>query len=235
MTDYDGLNGVPPNAAPGGPLNRTLPNGATGVDLNRNFDTPAWGYDANPNSMNAQWRPDRDAYFGPRRNSETETQAIQAALAAQPPRIMIDYHSYGGFILYPSEAYYSGLVNAGYTAAGLTLRALTRDQNANSYQLGHPGAVLNYDGTGSVIDHAATRQATRAITIELDAGPPDPTGVNQYAGFYLPENMIRTVFERNIRGALAMLAVPDINHYQMTVNNFMTWNVWGRGNRLPSL
>jgi hypothetical protein len=157
---------------------------------------------------------------------------MQATLAAQPPRIMIDYHSYGGFILYPSEAYYSGLVNAGYTAAGLTLRALTRDQTGAYYQLGHPGGLIGYDGTGSVIDYAATRHATRAITIELDGGP--IIGGLPITGFYLPENMIRTVFERNIRGALGMLADPDINHFHLTVQNFMAWNVWGRGNRLPS-
>lgn len=230
VSDYDPVNYVPPNAPVGGALRRTMPNGCTGVDLNRNFDTLAWGYDAASNSAQPNWLPSKESYFGPRRHSETETQAIQAALGLHPPRIMIDYHSYGGDILYPSEAFNNGLVNANYVAAGFSLRALTRSQNAEYYQLGNPRQLVNYDATGSIIDHAEQQHATRAITIELD-----PAFNNQgVAGFSLPESMIRTVFERNIRGALAMLAVPDPVSYQIIINNFLTWNVSGRGNRLPS-
>ena len=233
VTDYDPVHNIPPNApAPGAALHRTMPNGCTGVDLNRNFNTLAWGYECQPVGRHSNWFPSSDTYFGPRRNSEPETQAIIWRLWINQPVIMIDYHSHGGYILYPSEAVYNGAVNADYVAVGLSLQALTRSQGGQYYQLGSPLQVINYDATGSITDHASQRHATRGVTIELDSGPPDPA--NQFAGFILPETMIRTVFERNIRGALATLAVPDNVSSPILVNNLLGWNVWGRGNRLPS-
>ncbi len=227
VPDYDGPGQIPPNAAVATPT-RILPNGATGVDLNRNFDTLAWGYDPN----GSQWQPDADAYFGRARNSEAETVAVQAALAGHPPRTLIDYHAYWPAILYPSEAWYNNVVGVDYAAAGLALQTLTQGQNHHLYQLGDPATVIGYDATGTIIDYAAHHHATRAVTIELDPGP--AILANPYARFYLPENQIRTVFERNIRGALAMLSIPDAVSRQLLITNFLTWNVWGRGNRLPS-
>ena len=234
VTDYDPAHQIPPNA-PAGIVRirpRTMSNGCTGVDLNRNFATQAWGYECAPFSQDhANWKPSSDTYFGPQRNSETETQGIQAALVNHPPRIMIDYHSYSAYILYPSEAFNLGAVNADYAAVGRSLRTLTRSQSGEYYQLGTPLDLLHYDGTGSIIDHAAQQHATRALTIELD-----PANNNQGdAGFILSERKIRRVFERNIRGALVTLAVPDNARYQQLVSGFQTWNVYGRGNRLPSV
>ena len=59
-------------------------------------------------------------------------------------------------------------------------------------------------------------------------------------GWLLPEGQICTVFEKNIRGALAALAAAGVlstptshEKYVRFVEYFNTWNVYGRGNQLP--
>ncbi len=98
--------------------------------------------------------------------------------------------------------------------------------------------VLNYDAVGTLADYMAIQKNAYAFTIELD--PPND-GIS--GGFNLPETQIRTVFERNIRGALGFIAAAGIDlemkccstHTIKTtsVNKFVGWNVFGRGNQLP--
>jgi hypothetical protein len=131
-------------------------------------------------------------------------------------------------------------VSPDYKALGKTLRQLVRSQAARDYQLGNSLDLIGYDGTGSVADYGAQRYHARGFTIELDPvlGNPDQ--------FQLPEGQIRTVFEKNIRGALAAIAAPRpagaswssvrarSNQISAAARQFLAWDVYGRGNRLPA-
>jgi len=247
---YDPANNIPPAPVPPlGRVTRALANNQTGVDANRNFDTLAWGYEGQrfppglPPVPGNAWDPTNVTYFGPERGSEVETANTQLALAfaAAAPGISasIDYHSYAQAILYPSETAHNGGVGPDYTVLGMTMRQLVSYPGAAAYQLGTPRQIINYDAPGTVIDRAAQQHQSRAFTIELD--PAMGAGA---AGFVLPEAQIMTVFEKNIRGALAALAAPGrpanwftayFQAFPMAWNmlQFMTWNVVNRGNQLP--
>jgi zinc carboxypeptidase len=252
VANYDPANGIPPAPAPpGGRVTQALTNNLTGVDPNRNCTTPAWGYDGQrypavgPPVPSGASDPTRDPYFGPAVASERETTNLQLALAhaAAAPGISvsIDYHSYGGQVLYPSETAYNGGVGPNYTVLGTTLQQLISYPGAPAYRLGTPRQIINADATATIIDRAAQAHQSRAFTIELD--PWVAPGVPLVAaGFLLNENQIMTVFEENIRAALAALLAPQFPpvgplalnpFYAQIVNRFMTWNVVGRGNQLP--
>jgi hypothetical protein len=253
VPNYDGVNGIPPAPVPpGGRVTQALANNLTGVDPNRNCTTPAWGYDGQrypaigPPVPSGASDPTRDPYFGPAVASEVETRNLQLALAhaAAAPGISasIDYHSYGGQILYPSETAYNGAVGPDYTVLGTTLQQLINVPGAAAYHLGTPRQIILGDATATIIDRAAQAHQSRAFTVELD--PWIAIGTPLAApGFQLNENQIMTVFEKNIRGALATLLAPQFPpvggpmalnpFYAQIVNRFLTWNVVGRGNQLP--
>lgn len=204
---------------------RLLPDGAMGVDPNRNLPTDAWGYDAPPHYV--QWDPAGLAYFGPRACSELETANLAQYLFQKVGRcaVAIDYHSYAEAILYPGEQFNRGKVDPDHNKLGVTLQNLIKLPGAQGYQLGSPRTVIFYDATGTVEDYIAQRHLARSFTIELD--PP----FSEVDGFVLPEERIRTVFEKNIRGALAAIWVADGD--PTVAGNLRTWNVSGRGNQLP--
>ena len=242
VPDYDPPNRIPPNG-PAHYRERKLPVGRIGVDLNRNCATAGWGYDCPIQGHYLNYDPDTDNYFGPSADSEVETGNIQQAMfqaanAGNPPGLatMIDYHSYKQAILYPTEAFNTGAVDPEYSSLGQTLQQLVRSHDALGYELGSPSALLGYDATGTVADHAVQQYQARAFTIELD--PADQAG----GGFQLDENQIQGVFEGNIRGALAAIAAPG-NRFgavleRLTIDQaerqFLSWNVYGRGNQLPA-
>ncbi len=234
--------GVPPGAAVR--HTRQLASNAAGVDANRNFTTLAWGYDGQrvmpppaPAQPGFSFDPSRDPYFGPAVCSEVESSNLQISLNNAHPGItvFIDYHSYGKLIVYPSETHDNGGVGPEYTLLGQTLRQLVRSQAALDYQLGTPRQLIGYDAPATSIDRAAQQHQARAFTIELD-----PQIGNQIA-FRLPEGDICGVFEKNIRGALAALAAPlnpaniqvAQQFYAHILQEFLGWDVYGRGNRLP--
>jgi Zinc carboxypeptidase len=242
VPDYDPANRIPPRGPPH--LRQyVLADNEIGVDLNRNYNTAAWGYACAdrrfkpPNYVN--WDPASNSYFGTSAGSEIETGNVAGHLAGLGAvATAIDYHSYGQLILYPCEAFNNGAVGFDYRTIGETLQQLVRSQAALDYQLGASGQLFKYEATGTVIDHLAQFYQARAFTIELD-----PV-LGNAIGFQLPENQIQTVFEKNIRGALAAIAAPapangviSALRNRITVNaserQFLRWNVYGRGNRLP--
>jgi len=232
VPDYDPANGIPPGAAHY--RTRSLTNRLIGVDLNRNYATAAWGYDCAPDYND--YDPRSDTYFGPDNSSEMETADVAQYLQVTArPQTSIDYHSYGQLILYPTEVSNNGLVGPDYQWLGAALQQLVRAEAAVDYRLGTPMQLLHYDGAGTIIDHIAQRHNARAFTIELD--PPIGSDRDDDSGFLLPETSIRTVFEKNIRGALAAVAAPPPGTpnwaFNPAVYQFLGWNVYGRGNRLP--
>jgi len=219
----------------------------TGIDLNRNLRTLAWGYDGlgypenGPPQPSFAGDPESDGYLGPAAGSEEETSNVQIAMAnaAAAPGIgittSIDYHSRGQLILYPSEMSAYGAVDPDYLAFGKMLQALVHAEDMPDYKLGTPRALLDGDATGTVMDHASQHHLSRAFTIELDPA------LDAVDAWMLPEDRICTVFEKNIRGALAALAAAGVPHtptsheiYVNFVQLFNTWNVYNRGNQLPA-
>lgn len=96
------------------PCGQPITNGAIGVDLNRNYDDGnpehAHIYRAPNDSACSTWddgratsdNPNRDTYRGPSGASEIEVQSLlKLELGRGNVKGVVDYHSYGGMILYP--------------------------------------------------------------------------------------------------------------------------------------
>jgi hypothetical protein len=219
-----------------------MPNKATvGVDICRNFSTDAYGYCGRSD----HGTPGNPSYCGPSIASEIETKNLQDFIAASPNvKTSIDYHSYGMYVLYPSELYNNGAVDANFSNLGRVLKSLINTSEPpwpDLYELGSPLTLLGYDATGGVPDYVGQRKNSRSFVIELD--PKDRKQGGE--GFELPENQIRSVFEKNIRGALTLIVAagplgrwferwlgisPTISPGESAL---FDWNVRGRGNQLP--
>jgi hypothetical protein len=233
VPDYDGANRIPPGAAQF--HTRDLSEDQIGVDLNRNFPTAAWGYEGHTDPSQTDHDADSDAesYFGPRRGSEAETAMVQAYLAgAERVDAAIDYHAYGEFILYPPEAYDQGAVTRGHKRLGKRLQSLIVKSGQTEYGLGSPMELLKYTGTGCLADFLVRSYQARAFAIELDPMPA-ARGQSPLKGFDLAETEICSVFEKNIRGALALIAAAGTRR-SAVARQFLGWNVEGQGNQLPA-
>ena len=234
VPDYDPAQQIPPGA-PANYRTRTLTNVDTGVDLNRNFATPAWAYDCG--GVYRNWNPAGASFFGTAPGGEQETSNVQQAMAAAAAAgvggnlsASIDYHSFGRMILYPSEVFNApGGIAQDHRRLAETIQHLVVDPANQQYALGSASAIIGYEATGTVADRAGHQHLSRAVTIELDPGPGQGA-----AGFSLPENQIQTVFETNIRGALAAIEAPTTLLLNQAVrNNYTPWAVQGAGNQVP--
>jgi hypothetical protein len=238
VPDYDPANDIPPED-PVTYRTHQLPNDdQIGVDPNRNWTTQAWGYDPPRPDTNIpeDWNPSDGSYFGPNRASERETSNIQAYLGAGVGYgVTIDYHSYGRYVLVPSEAYNRHLVGVGYQRTGGWLASLIVPEGEEHYTYGTSVGTVGYDATGATDDHMAYAHNAAAFTVELD--PVDDDVDENTPGFLLPEDQIMGCFEANIRGALAAIAAPGPAAGQLQIDTAMgqfgTWDVYGRGNQLP--
>ena len=70
--------------------------GTFGVDLNRNYGHK-WGVDNDGSSSNTQ----SEVYRGTAPFSEPETQAVRSFVLDHDFKVALNYHSYGGFLIYP--------------------------------------------------------------------------------------------------------------------------------------
>jgi hypothetical protein len=70
--------------------------GTFGVDLNRNYGHE-WGHDNAGSSGATQ----SEVYRGPSAFSEPETQAVRAFVQDHDFKLALNYHSWGGFLIYP--------------------------------------------------------------------------------------------------------------------------------------
>jgi hypothetical protein len=85
----------------------------SGVDPNRNWGGPDWVSDAW--DANARFRP---GLGGPVPFSEPETRALSDWLQANPPALLVNYHSQGGFLLGPADGPGSDLASTYASASG---------------------------------------------------------------------------------------------------------------------
>lgn len=70
--------------------------GTFGVDLNRNYGHE-WGHDNAGSSGN----PQSEVYRGPGPFSEPETQAVKSFVESHDFKLSLNYHSWGGYLIYP--------------------------------------------------------------------------------------------------------------------------------------
>ncbi|HKQ76137.1 MAG TPA: M14 family zinc carboxypeptidase [Blastocatellia bacterium] len=220
-----------------------------GVDLNRNFPGLKWGYETYGTEVNNQGEKKtflatsgdprnnkaHEAYFGPSTNSENETRAIMHFFTQFGPFLAsIDYHSYSKMVLYPEVAKNDGDV----IRMAQCLRELIGNGALDSYKCGRPSDLL-YPGFSTLMDYSyqsapngPLARKPYAFTVELD-----PEYGNEAVGFDLPEDEILTTFQKNIRGALALIACAG--KYLVRVGTpqccgqFANWNVFNHGNILP--
>jgi carboxypeptidase T len=107
--------------------------GSFGVDLNRNYDA-YWGYDESGSSSD----PSSDLYRGESAFSEPETQALKSLSEQLNPLGVLNFHSYGNYVLY-SYAYQDGA----YAKDDINLRSIAESITAeNQYVYGTSWEVL---------------------------------------------------------------------------------------------
>ncbi len=75
---------------------RPNPDGSFGVDLNRNYGYK-WGLDNDGSSDNMR----SETYRGTAPFSEPETQAVRDFVLEHDFKVALNYHSYGGYLIYP--------------------------------------------------------------------------------------------------------------------------------------
>jgi len=212
-----------------------------GVDCNRNFNTPGWGSetDTAQGQNMQQGNPNQGVYFGPDRSSETETANLTGLFAGLGDvAASIDYHSYSRLIIVSSEA----AISNRYRRLGQALQELITVNGSEQYALGDALQTVGYRAVSSVMDYMALTHRSSAFTVELDPGPNAGAG-----GFMLREDQIKQVFEKNIRGALALIATANNNPrsfwrglfcccsspWAESVRQFDDWDVADHGNQLP--
>src|SRR3546814_7461110 len=121
---------------------------------------------------------------------------------------------------------------------GGCLQALIRLNGNQAYVIGYGVQTTVYQSVSSVQYFMSCLYQSRAFTIELDPSLNDAQGNRRgKSGFILPQQNIMEVFEKNIRGALMLMAIANNNdHYAnaQLISQFFTWNVANRGNQLPA-
>jgi hypothetical protein len=159
-----------------------------GVDPNRNFAT-RWNYDQEGSSSS----PADETYRGPAPASEPETTALDGLLARVHFSFLVNYHSFGPLLLYPSN----WQVNT-ETADQPIYEALSGDRARPAIEGYEPelGAEL-YITNGETTDHALARYGTLGWTVELGEGC-------EGCGFVFPddEGLVQAEFKRNLPFAL---------------------------------
>jgi hypothetical protein len=119
-------------------MNFTTPVTSNGIDLNRNWSY-MWAYDSYGSSPD----PYDETYRGSAAFSEDETQVISAFFNSIDPIAGMNYHAYGGYLLYPWN------YNNASTPHQSTFQSWAAAMTAtNGYDYGHCGQVLGYNSNG---------------------------------------------------------------------------------------
>ena len=156
-----------------------------GVDPNRNY--PAhWNYDQEGSSSITS----SETYRGPSAGSEPETQAIMGLFNRIPFRFQVNYHSFGGWLLYPQ-----GWQIGTPTADDPIFYALSGNLDNPAIPDFNPGLSSDvlYVTNGEMTDWANATRGTIAWTPELEPGCPT-------CGFVFPddETLIQQEFQKNL-------------------------------------
>lgn len=123
-----------------------------GVDLNRNYSYK-WGYDNTGSSPTTT----SDTYRGLSAFSEPETKAIRDFIIANPFKFVLNYHSYGNYLLNP----YSYLINVTNPDSTIfRLRGIQLNENG-VLKAGTAFQTVNYPANGDAIDWSHGEQITK--------------------------------------------------------------------------
>jgi hypothetical protein len=146
---------------------------ADGVDPNRNYNEH-WNYDEEGSSSLFS----SQTYRGPGPNSEPETQALGGLITRIDPKFLVNFHSYGPYILYPQgwEVATPDADNPIYAALAGT--------DANPGIAGFDPGISSdelYITNGETTDFADINAGTVAFTPELEEGCAG-------CGFVFPDN-----------------------------------------------
>ncbi|MFL6126758.1 M14 family zinc carboxypeptidase [Actinophytocola sp.] len=184
--------------------------GVDGVDLNRNFAT-RFGYD----EEGASSLPSSDKYRGTAPNSEPETRAVDRLLRKIGFAFMVNYHSYGAEMLYPSRWQIPE-----HTIDDPVYEALSGDY-------GNPGIPgFSSDPSvgpdnGELSDHAHGTYGTLSWLIELDEGCDG-------CGFVFPDDeaLVEAEFQKNLPFAMdvansARTPADPVSHLGTTTPDFV--------------
>jgi hypothetical protein len=134
--------------------------GSYGIDLNRNYGY-MWGYDNSGSSPT----PSSDTYRGTAAFSEPETQAQRLFIDSRHFKVIVDYHSYSNYFLYP-WGYQEVLCpdNDIFAQMGDTVHAM------NNYLPGPPWQIL-YTVNGGSFDWEYGNQIEKpkiyAVSLEV--------------------------------------------------------------------
>lgn len=138
-------------------MNFTTPVASSGIDLNRNWGY-MWGYDDSGSSPD----PYDETYRGSAAFSEPETQALRDFIETINPLGGFNYHTYGGYFLYPW-----GYVNQP-TPDQTTFQAWGQQMaDPIGYEYGRSGQVL-YSVNGEACDWQYGQHGMMFITPEVD-------------------------------------------------------------------
>jgi zinc carboxypeptidase len=160
-----------------------------GVDPNRNY--PAhWNYDQEGSSSITS----SETYRGPSAGSEPETRAMMGLFSRIRFKFLVNYHSFGGWLLYPQ-----GWQIGTPTADDPIFYALSGNLDNPAIPDFNPGLSSDvlYVTNGETTDFANASYGTLGWTPELEPGCPT-------CGFVFPddETLIQQEFQKNLPFAL---------------------------------
>jgi murein tripeptide amidase MpaA len=159
--------------------------GGDGVDPNRNYNEH-WNYD-NEGSSSIQ---SSDTYRGPSAASEVETQAAQGLIDQIKPKLLVNFHSFGPYILYPQ-----GWQIATPDADNPIYAALAGTDANPGIPGFDPGISSDelYVTNGETTDYADIHAGALAFTPELGEGVAG-------SGFVFPDDeaLVQAEFQRTL-------------------------------------
>ncbi len=153
-----------------------------GVDLNRNYGF-GWGYDDSGSSPD----PCNQVYRGPAEFSEPETQVISEFEQQHDFKMVLNYHSYGNYLIYPSGAIPGDLPPEDDL---VIFREFGSDMaQFNGYLVGSDMETVNYSVNGDSDSWLYNVLGTFAMTPEIG---------NNDDGFWPPADRLFPLVEENL-------------------------------------
>ncbi|MCX7909427.1 MAG: M14 family zinc carboxypeptidase [Ignavibacteria bacterium] len=170
----------------------------TGVDLNRNYG-PYQFWNANNNGSSTN--PKNETYRGPEPFSEPEIQALRNFCFSRNFALAINYHTYGGMLIYPYSALpFETEDSVWYRSFGMFI------QQQNSYYFGTDKQTVGYPTRGSSDDWFYTPDSLKGKVLAFT-----PEASYQYDGFWPEKSRIIPIAQENYHLLLNFLWAPEGN------------------------
>lgn len=172
-----------------------------GVDLNRNYGF-GWG------GPGASTSTKDETYRGPKAFSEPETQTIKAFVESHLNlKMLLSYHTFSQLVLWPWGHQDDDIANTQDLA--VFQKAGKKMATWNGYKPMKSGDL--YLASGDTCDWAYGEHGIFAFTFELD---PKGGYFGGGGGFYPGQDILDSVFQKNIEPALYMIEISD-NPYKV--------------------